>query len=189
MASVWSWAVYYPLVMEGWPWLCFGFIKQFGRVQQNPRHFAKAFLLNPPPPLIVKPMCVLTKKNLIHLFLIHLHLTRQLSFCQGCHIQQVLHWCAMLNPSLLKIKKSCLAKRWHSPLPEIEGVQLGEWEERRFKFQTPWCFSPLWAWQNVSSHSQCWPDWAVIVMVCEWACMCLWECVCWLAVIKRVLWH
>lgn len=84
----------------------------------------------------------------------------------------------MLNPSLLNIKKSCLAKRWHSPLPGIEGVQLGEWEERRFKFQTPWCFSPLGAWQKVSSHSQCWLDWVVIVMVCEWACMCLWECVC-----------
>lgn len=52
------------------------------------------------------------------------------------------------------------------------------WEERHSKFLTPWYFSPLWAWQNVSSHSQCWLDWAVIVMVCERECVCLWVCVC-----------
>lgn len=55
---------------------------------------------------------------------------------------------------------------------------VGEWVERHFKFQTPWFLSPLWAWQNVSSHSQHRLDWAVIVMVCELARMCLWECVC-----------
>lgn len=46
------------------------------------------------------------------------------------------------------------------------------------KFQAPWCFSPLWAWQNIPSHSQCWREWAVIVMVGEWECVCLWVCMC-----------
>lgn len=90
--------------------------------------------------------------------------------CTGVPCWTLLPW---ISRSLVYPKDDMLCSLGLKEYSWREG-----WEERRSKFQTPWCFSSLWAWQKISSHSQCWLDWAVIVMVCEWECVCLWVCVC-----------